>query len=172
MIPQVARQMRRGDDLSGEIRIAERTALTALPRFGFSPVRTGQAGVLEENDIPTHHVEVPRSRLDASVSQLASVGWAVEVSGRRYRPAGNVAWNVNSGIDWFELSGSIDFGGVTADMPELLAALARGDRAVDLEDGSRGILPAGLCDAARAATGACSAERRSSSVWSYAGGVT
>jgi hypothetical protein len=56
-------------------RIAERTALTALPRFGFSPVRTGQAGVLEENDIPTHHVEVPRSRLDASVSQLASVGW-------------------------------------------------------------------------------------------------
>lgn len=123
-------------------RIAERMALTALPRFGFSPVRTGQASVIEENDIPTHHVEVPRSRLDASVSQLASVGWAVEVSGRRYRPAGNVAWNVNSGIDWFELSGSIDFGGVTADMPELLSALARGDRAVDLEDGSRGILPA------------------------------
>ena len=93
--------------------------------------------VTEDDVVPTHHVEIPRSRLDASVSQLASVGWAVEVSGRRYRPAGNVAWNVNSGIDWFELSGSIDFGGVIADMPELLAALARGDRAVDLQEVSR-----------------------------------
>ena len=123
-------------------KIAEREALKALPRFGFSPVRTGQASATEDDSAPTHHVEIPRSRLDASVSQLASVGWAVEVSGRRYRPAGNVAWNVNSGIDWFELSGSIDFGGVIADMPELLSALARGDGAVDLQDGSRGILPA------------------------------
>ncbi len=120
-------------------RPAERAALAALPRFGFSPARTASAEAAES---PAHHVEVARARLDASVSQLAAVGWAVEVSGRRYRPAGSVAWNVTSGIDWFELSGSIDFGGVMADMPALLTALARGDRAVDLEDGSRGILPA------------------------------
>ena len=120
-------------------RPAERAALAALPRFGFSPPR---AAASDAGEVPSHHVEVPRARLDASVSQLAAVGWAVEVSGRRYRPAGSVAWNVTSGIDWFELSGSIDFGGVVADMPALLTALARGDRAVDLEDGSRGILPA------------------------------
>ena len=127
-------------------RPAERAALAALPQFGFGPSRVSRPAEAEAAEQPVHHVEVPRSRLDASVSQLAAVGWAVEVSGRRYRPAGSVAWNVTSGIDWFELSGSIDFGGVVADMPALLAALARGDRAVDLEDGSRGILPADFAD--------------------------
>jgi len=127
-------------------RPAERAALAALPRFGFGPARASRVADSEAADMVVHHVEVPRSRLDASVSQLAAVGWAVEVAGRRYRPAGSVAWNVTSGIDWFELSGSIDFGGVVADMPALLTALARGDRAVDLEDGSRGILPADFAE--------------------------
>jgi SNF2 family DNA or RNA helicase len=65
----------------------------------------------------------------------------VEVAGRRYRPAGSVAWNVTSGIDWFELSGTVDFGGVSAEMPALLEALARGERSIELSDGSLGILP-------------------------------
>jgi SNF2 family DNA or RNA helicase len=52
-----------------------------------------------------------------------------------------VAWNVTSGIDWFELSAAVDFGGVTADLPTLLEALARGSRSVELSDGSLGILP-------------------------------
>jgi len=127
-------------------RSAERAALAALPRFGFNPPRTSRTVAADATEAVVHHVEVPRSRLDASVSQLAAVGWAVEVAGRRYRPAGSVAWNVTSGIDWFELSGSIDFGGVVADMPALLTALARGDRAVDLDDGSRGILPADFAE--------------------------
>ncbi|NDC53540.1 MAG: DEAD/DEAH box helicase, partial [Planctomycetia bacterium] len=84
------------------------------------------------------------ARLDASVAQLAAEGWAVEVAGRRYRPAGSVSWNVTSGIDWFELSGSVDFGGVVAEMPALLEALARGERSVPLPDGSVGILPDGF----------------------------
>jgi SNF2 family DNA or RNA helicase len=52
-----------------------------------------------------------------------------------------VAWNVTSGIDWFELTADIDFGGVTADFPALLEALAAGQRAIPLADGSVGILP-------------------------------
>ena len=51
---------------------------------------------------------------------------------------------MTSGIDWFELSGSVDFGGVTAEMPALLEAIARGDRSVELSDGSIGILPEGF----------------------------
>jgi SNF2 family DNA or RNA helicase len=86
-------------------------------------------------------VQIPRARLDSSVAQLAAAGWTIEVSGRRYRPAGSVAWNVTSGIDWFELSAAVDFGGVTADLPTLLEALARGSRSVELSDGSLGILP-------------------------------
>jgi hypothetical protein len=116
-------------------RAAEREALAVLPRFGAAVAKGDDDGPA------THHVEIPRNRLDASVPQLAAAGWAVEVAGRRYRPAGSVAWNVTSGIDWFELSGSVDFGGISAGMPELLEALGRGERSVLLADGSIGILP-------------------------------
>jgi len=115
-------------------RAAEREALAALASHGFTPARAG-------GDEPGHHVEVPRNRLDGSVSLLAAAGWTVEVAGRRYRPAGSVSWNVTSGIDWFELSADVDFGGVSADFPALLEALAAGHRAVELADGSLGILP-------------------------------
>jgi superfamily II DNA or RNA helicase len=118
-------------------REAEREALAALPRHGFTPPR----GASLDGEELVHHVEVARNRLDGSVSQLAATGWTVEVAGRRYRPAGSVAWNVTSGIDWFELSADIDFGGIAADFPALLEALASGRRAVELPDGSLGILP-------------------------------
>jgi len=118
-------------------RVAEREALAALPRHGFTPPR----GATLDGDEVVHHVEVARNRLDGSVAQLAAAGWAVEVAGRRYRPAGSVAWNVASGIDWFELSADIDFGGISADFPALLEALAAGHRSVELADGSLGILP-------------------------------
>ena len=119
-------------------RVAERDAIAMLPRFGATAPRGG------DGDAPLHHVDIPRARLDGSVSQLAAAGWTVEVSGRRYRPAGSVAWNVTSGIDWFELSAAIDFGGVSADLPALLEAIAAGSRAVELSDGSMGILPDSL----------------------------
>ncbi|MFN9369755.1 MAG: hypothetical protein ACK6CT_13490, partial [Planctomycetia bacterium] len=51
--------------------------------------------IIEQLDGATpHHVEIARNRLDGSVAQLAAAGWAVEVAGRRYRPAGSVSWNV------------------------------------------------------------------------------
>lgn len=115
---------------------SERHALSTLPNHGATAVRQSERDVK-----PLHHVEIPRGRLDAAVPQLAAAGWAVEVAGRQYRPAGSVAWNVTSGIDWFELAGTVDFGGISADMPELLSALARGERSVQLSDGSVGILP-------------------------------
>ena len=116
---------------------AERESLSLLPRHGATAPR---GAAVEGLDSP-HHVEIARNRLDTSVASLAAAGWTIEVSGRRYRPAGSVAWNVTSGIDWFELSAAVDFGGVTADLPALLEALARGSRAVELPDGSMGILP-------------------------------
>jgi len=121
-------------------RAAERVALAMLPRHGVVAPR------IDADEAPGHHVEIARARLDASVARLAAEGWAVEVAGRRYRPAGSVSWNVTSGIDWFELSGSVDFGGVAAEMPALLAALAKGERSVELPDGSIGILPEGFAE--------------------------
>src|SRR5687768_231313 len=49
---------------------------------------------------------------------------------------------LTSGIDWFELHGGVDFGGgKVVKLPELLAALRRGDKTVTLDDGTHGILP-------------------------------
>jgi superfamily II DNA or RNA helicase len=118
-------------------RAAEREALAVLARHGVTAPRASDAAAADTD----HHVEIQRQRLDAAVPLLASEGWTVEVAGRRYRPAGSVAWNVTSGIDWFELSGSVDFGGVSAKVPALLAALQRGERLVELSDGSMGVLP-------------------------------
>jgi SNF2 family DNA or RNA helicase len=48
---------------------------------------------------------------------------------------------VTSGIDWFELHGGVQFGDTEAPLPELLAALRRGDDTVRLGDGTYGMLP-------------------------------
>jgi superfamily II DNA or RNA helicase len=79
--------------------------------------------------------------LPRMVTTLLQEGWHVEAEGRRYRRAGAVHVEVASGIDWFELHGTVDFDGATASLPELLAALRRGESMVRLGDGTYGILP-------------------------------
>ena len=44
--------------------------------------------------------------------------------------------------DWFELHGSVDYEGVVADLPALLAAARRGESFVRLGDGTFGVMPA------------------------------
>ena len=49
---------------------------------------------------------------------------------------------MSSGIDWFELHGSLDFGdGLQVKLPALLSALRRGETMIALGDGSLGLLP-------------------------------
>jgi SNF2 family DNA or RNA helicase len=49
---------------------------------------------------------------------------------------------VSSGVDWFELHGSVDFGdGLEAKLPALLNALQRGESMIALGDGSFGLMP-------------------------------
>jgi SNF2 family DNA or RNA helicase len=80
-------------------------------------------------------------RLAGAVRTLVDAGWRVEAEGKLYRQAGNFALSVKSGVDWFDLDGEVDFGGVTATLPELLRALRRGETMVLLDDGSFGMLP-------------------------------
>ncbi|MGH7334982.1 MAG: DEAD/DEAH box helicase [Candidatus Rokuibacteriota bacterium] len=75
------------------------------------------------------------------VTALLQEGWHVEAEGRRYRRPGAFHIEVTSGVDWFELSGEVDFDGATATLPELLAALRRGEGTVRLGDGTHGLLP-------------------------------
>jgi len=85
--------------------------------------------------------EVAPTKLPRVVRELVAEGWRVEAEGKTFRNPGKIKVQVNSGIDWFELRGSIDFGETTAKLPELLGALKRGDSMVKLDDGTYGMLP-------------------------------
>ena len=75
------------------------------------------------------------------VHTLTAEHWIVEAEGRRVRQPGQFQLSVTSGVDWFELDGRLDFDGMTAALPSLLAAVRAGDRFVRLDDGSHGMLP-------------------------------
>jgi superfamily II DNA or RNA helicase len=82
------------------------------------------------------------SQLGHAVRTLVPLGWRIEAEGRAFRPARTMASEVRSGIDWFELHGTVDFGdGLTAGLPRLLAALREGRSTVTLDDGSEGMVP-------------------------------
>jgi superfamily II DNA or RNA helicase len=75
------------------------------------------------------------------VRDLIHAGWHVEAEGKAFRRPGATKVDVRSGIDWFELHGSVDYDGQTATLPQLLAAVRRGDTMVRLGDGTFGLLP-------------------------------
>ena len=76
-----------------------------------------------------------------AIRKLIDAGWQVQASGQQVRRAGSLKFRINSGIDWFGLSGDVDFEGSTIAFPELLSALVRGDTTIRLSDGSLGIVP-------------------------------
>jgi hypothetical protein len=87
------------------------------------------------------HLQLTAKHLPRVVAALVREGWNVEADGALYRRAGDFQVAISSGIDWFELHGTADFGGVTASLPQLLAAMKKGEQAVRLDDGSLGIVP-------------------------------
>lgn len=84
---------------------------------------------------------VSPARLSPVVRELVQRGWWVEADGRRYRSSGGMSLAVASGIDWFELTGAMDFDGEEVALPDLLAAARSGAATVRLGDGSVGVLP-------------------------------
>ncbi len=79
--------------------------------------------------------------LSGALSLLEQAGWQVEIDGRPLRTAGRFDLRVASGIDWFDLDGALDFGGVSARLPDLLRTVREGRVDIDLADGSVGLLP-------------------------------
>ena len=88
---------------------------------------------------PTYQL-APKS-LPAAIRKLTAESWMIEADGKLYRQPGKINVEVTSGIDWFELHGSADFGGQSVKLPQLLAALRRGENMVRLDDGTFGVLP-------------------------------
>jgi superfamily II DNA or RNA helicase len=114
-------------------REAERRAFARLQSLGVRRLADWQTGGTR--------LDLAETVLPTLVRVLLSEGWRVEAEGRIYRRPGVVTFDVRSGIDWFELHGGVDFGGVLADLPTLLAAARRGDAFVPLGDGTFGLLP-------------------------------
>jgi superfamily II DNA or RNA helicase len=112
---------------------AEQRAIERLNELKFKPQWSFNTNNYERQLHP--------SNLNRTVLQLCNEGWHVEADGKLYRQPGEFKFEVSSGIDWFELNGSIDFGGVTAKLPALLASLRKGERTVVLDDGTVGVLP-------------------------------
>jgi superfamily II DNA or RNA helicase len=86
-------------------------------------------------------MELPAKRLALVSRELVQAGWRVEAEGKLIRPAGEFKLSLTTGIDWFELDGSVDYGGPAVSLPDLLAAVRRGETTITLSDGSVGILP-------------------------------
>jgi superfamily II DNA or RNA helicase len=111
---------------------SEQQAEAELARVGFK--------IVEMYNSPPER-ELSARNLPRVVRELLGKGWLVEAEGKLYRKAGAFKMEVTSGIDWFELHGSVDFDGQRVSLPQLLAALRRGDNMVRLDDGTFGLLP-------------------------------
>ncbi|MGZ3430397.1 MAG: DEAD/DEAH box helicase [Isosphaeraceae bacterium] len=86
-------------------------------------------------------LELPAKRMGPVTKDLVLAGWRVEAEGKLIHPAGEFKLALSTGIDWFDLDGSIDYGGQSVNLPDLLAAARRGETMIELGDGSMGMLP-------------------------------
>jgi hypothetical protein len=95
---------------------------------------------------PTYWDQEPKwtispKKLPRIVGALVGAGWHIEAEGKVFRRPGAFKIEVSSGIDWFELHGNVEYGESSAQLPELLEALQRGETMVRLDDGTYGVLP-------------------------------
>ena len=100
-------------------------------------------GLRRTPSYPTHELRWTSSphQLGEIAATLGAEGWRVEADGKLFRAPGAISVSVRSGIDWFDLEADVAYGEVRASLPQLLAAVRRGERYVSLGDGSLGLLP-------------------------------
>ncbi len=80
------------------------------------------------------------------VSVLLSRGWGITADQKMMRAGGPPALTITSGIDWFELRGSVTYqhqDGTQQEitLPEILEAVRQGRTMIELDDGTQGLLP-------------------------------
>ena len=112
---------------------SEHAALVRLLELGLRAVEVAEGGV--------QALELDPDKLPAVLEPLLHEDWIVEVQGRSVRPPNPPALRIESGIDWFDLSGQVDFAGNRLELSKLLDAISRGDRFIRLDDGSQGLVP-------------------------------
>jgi len=80
------------------------------------------------------------------LESLAADGWRISTTDRRIHSGGRFTAKIESGIDWFDLSGGLQIQGQEIPLPSLLQAAREGRGWVNLADGSIGLMPAGWAD--------------------------
>ena len=85
-------------------------------------------------------LKINTSALLRGVRKLLEAGFLIFAEGKRYRKLTSFEIRVESGLDWFEVQGSAQFGATRIPLPQLLKGARRG-QVVELGDGSRGLLP-------------------------------
>lgn len=92
-------------------------------------------------DAYTRQLIIPEKKVPELATSLIREGWDVRGEKGAYRSAGEVKVQASSGIDWFEIQGTVQFGETSASIAAVLEALKQGNAFVSLGDGSLGMLP-------------------------------
>ena len=123
--------------------VAKRQRIARDPEFEAQAIQTvEEAGFRRRRDYRMGEVwTISQARLPAAVRDLVTSGWHVEAEGKLFRNPDSLSLHIASGIDWFELHGTAEFGDARIPIPRLLAALKRQENTVLLDDGSYGMLP-------------------------------
>ncbi|MDP9191490.1 MAG: DEAD/DEAH box helicase [Acidobacteriota bacterium] len=85
-------------------------------------------------------VVISGPRLHEVIAKLMDAGWEVRNDGGVYAGSGELELAISSGIDWFDVGGSVSFGKESVRLPRLLAALRKGETVVRLADGRLGMV--------------------------------
>ena len=107
-------------------------------------IRTvSRAGAVVERGAPDSAVSirVPVGQLTSLVDELLRQGWIVEAEGHRRRRFQDIRMSVSSGIDWFDLDGTVVFDDKEVKLARVLTAMRKGTDLIQLGDGSVGVLP-------------------------------
>jgi superfamily II DNA or RNA helicase len=131
------------DPATGVPLVAERKRIVRnIPEETQARLKFEEAGFkLRHDHRGTDIWSVSQSRLPSAVRDLVTAGWHVEAEGRLFRNPDSFSLRIASGIDWFELHGSVEFGGSQVNIPRLLTAMKRHENTILLDDGSFGMVP-------------------------------
>lgn len=89
-------------------------------------------------------VTIARSQMGAATETLLGEDWIVELEGKVCRSEREFHIQVESGKDWFNVNGTVCFGGEVVPFARVLGALRCGKNLIRLDDGSLGLLSVAL----------------------------
>ncbi|HEX3583286.1 MAG TPA: DEAD/DEAH box helicase, partial [Thermoanaerobaculia bacterium] len=86
-------------------------------------------------------------QFEDAARKLIAEGWTIEIDSHPVRVAADLDVELSSGIDWFDLNVTANFGDVRAALPELLDAAETKRSMIRLSDESYGIVPSSWSEA-------------------------